>query len=219
MTLNLSFSLETFLSFADLSDTEKLWGVWSTGCLLNGLLGGNKTSRVDKENKRQKQWTETQSPGPFYRDYWTWSGHSELSWVGLRGFGFYSPASASPWLWASKCAHHFGSRALFSLSTLRRDWQLASSDSFWRARRTVHGKAIWMWHSWTLLHSKLPIFIFKVSLEDSSECPLPSFKTRFLWSSLSRLGWPRTQRSTCFCLLSAGIKGFVPQLPSMDFSS
>jgi hypothetical protein len=27
------------------------------------------------------------------------------------------------------------------------------------------------------------------------------------WNFLCRLGWPRTQRSACPCLLSAGIKG------------
>jgi hypothetical protein len=27
------------------------------------------------------------------------------------------------------------------------------------------------------------------------------------WNSLCRSGWPRTQKSACFCLPSAGIKG------------
>jgi hypothetical protein len=27
------------------------------------------------------------------------------------------------------------------------------------------------------------------------------------WNSLCRLGWPRTQKSACLCLPSAGIKG------------
>jgi hypothetical protein len=33
--------------------------------------------------------------------------------------------------------------------------------------------------------------------------PLP----RLSWNSLCRPGWPRTQKSACLCLLSAGIKG------------
>ncbi|KAM7333505.1 hypothetical protein ACRRTK_006825 [Alexandromys fortis] len=42
------------------------------------------------------------------------------------------------------------------------------------------------------------VFVFKIGF-------LCSFGT--CWNSLYRSCWPRTQRSTCLCLLSAGIKG------------
>jgi hypothetical protein len=34
-----------------------------------------------------------------------------------------------------------------------------------------------------------------------------SLKPWLSWNSLCRPGWPQTQRSTCLCLPSAGIKG------------
>jgi hypothetical protein len=35
------------------------------------------------------------------------------------------------------------------------------------------------------------------------------------WNSLCRPGWPRTQKSTCLCLLSAGIKGVCHHVPAI----
>jgi hypothetical protein len=34
------------------------------------------------------------------------------------------------------------------------------------------------------------------------------------WNSLCRPGWPRTQKSTCLCLPSAGIKGMCHHCPA-----
>jgi hypothetical protein len=36
------------------------------------------------------------------------------------------------------------------------------------------------------------------------------------WNSLCRPGWPRTQKSSCLCLPSAGIKGVHHHHPAMD---
>jgi hypothetical protein len=36
------------------------------------------------------------------------------------------------------------------------------------------------------------------------------------WNSLCRPGWPRTQKSACLCLPSAGIKGVCHHLPAIS---
>jgi hypothetical protein len=51
------------------------------------------------------------------------------------------------------------------------------------------------------------------------------FETGFLfvawlsWNSLCRPGWPQTQKSTCLCLPSAGIKGVSHHCPAKIFLS
>jgi hypothetical protein len=47
----------------------------------------------------------------------------------------------------------------------------------------------------------------------SSPPPPFFFKRGFLWLSC-RPGWPRTQKSTCLCLPSAGIKGMHHHCPA-----
>jgi hypothetical protein len=41
-----------------------------------------------------------------------------------------------------------------------------------------------------------------------------SMKPWLSWNSLCRPGWPRTQRFTCLCLPSAGIKGMCHHCPA-----
>ena len=36
------------------------------------------------------------------------------------------------------------------------------------------------------------------------------------WNSLHRPGWPQTQKSTCLCLPSAGIKGMLHHCPALS---
>jgi hypothetical protein len=43
-----------------------------------------------------------------------------------------------------------------------------------------------------------------------------SVKSWLSWNSLCRLGWPRTQKSPCHCLPSAGIKRHVLPLPGKN---
>jgi hypothetical protein len=106
-----------------------------------------------------------------------------------------------------------------------------------RAHTLVHRKAAermyWRWHQSLHSQSPLPVTHFLNILKE--HCQLGTkypnaetvedlfllllllllllFETGFLciarlsWSSLCRLCWPRTQKSACLCLSSAGIKG------------
>jgi hypothetical protein len=97
-------------------------------------------------------------------------------------------------------------------SKYRYEMIMVIHDIIWTCYRKFH------WGDWWVLYWKESIFVWLADHSDFKACfnllllliilrQGFSVQPWLSWNPLCRSGWPRTQKSACLCLPSAGIKG------------